>query len=695
MSRFVGVRTRGSRDSEDFAKQSQRNLRKGNYRQAAASLDSALRGSSDAVIEPLVSEFVAVAESVKGTQRTELVDAALTYRVAGLQITLGALNSGALETALEWADELLKRFPDDPGALTVRSLALEFQGKYGLALRTCDRLVEIASDTPEALLRRAAVRVAIANEGRQLSVNEVNANYRHAIDDYDTALELAPYLCEAYLLRGRVKVGIADFDAAAKDFALALDCDPNLLEAKFERGTVHESAGNYESALSDYNVVANEAPTVPHVHIARGRANAALGNLEEALTDFERALSLHGGLTEAYLGRARVRLELGDYAGAHTDFDVAAGIERDNPGALRGRALAAINIGATLLGSNQYEEAQGEFVEALHDCDTALGFDDHDAFAHWYRGYALRGLDGHDWAVSAFGSALEFMDEAEAANIARLRADRAESLRLWGVTAGRADKLEEAVAEFMTVAQLAHQAEDLRWTLSGRAAALSSLRRYAEAEEAFDEALARDPGSAWARIGHATVRYFRGAPDDAALELAEAAEHADSRPRDVAWASVTRALILEELGQLDRAAVSYDAALGGRVDAGAYLERGSLAEAFGSDTALTRAEADYRYVLSLEESSVDALNSLAWLYADGLGTFDRLEEATALAGTAAALAESDFARGFPLDTLGWAYHRLGRHDEAVEVLHEAHQISPHRLVRRVHLEVAREAQGVE
>jgi tetratricopeptide (TPR) repeat protein len=685
MARLKGVRKPGSRDPETLVQQSQHNLRKGNYRQAAASLDSALRGSSDAEVEPLVSEFVEVAKSVKGTQRTELVDAALNYRVAGLQITLGALNSGALETALDWTDVLVKRFPDDPGALTLRSLALEVQGKYELALQTCDRLVKIASANPEAFLRRAAVRVAIANESQQLPGKEVDASYRRAIDDYNTALELAPHLCDAYLLRGRVRVDLGDFDAAAKDFALALRCDPNLLEAKFERGTVHESVGDYEAALSDYNAVASAAPNVPHVHVARGRANAVLGNLEEALTDFDRALSLHDGLTEAYVGRARIRFERGDYTGAQTDFDIAAEI--------RGRALAAINIGATLLGSNEYEESHGHFIHALRDCDNVLALDDHDAFAHWYRGYALRGLDGHDWAAEAFRCGLEFMPETEVANLTRLRADRAESLRLWGAAVGRTDKLEEAVAEFTTVAQLANDADDLVWTLSARAAALASLRRYEDAQDAFDEALARDPGSAWARIGHATVLYLRGASEDAARELAEVAQHADLRPRDVAWAQVTRALILEELGQADRAAESYDASLGDRTGAAAYLERGMLAEAFGSDAALTRAEADYRHVLSLDESSVDALNSLAWLYADSFATPEHLEEATALAGTAVALAGSDFARGFPLDTLGWAYHRLGRHDDAIEALSEAHQTSPHRLVRRVHLEVARDARA--
>lgn len=690
MTKVPGVPKHGSRDPEDLVKQSQRNLRKGNYRQAAADLDSALRAPSGAAIEPLISEFFEVARSVKEGRRTEVVDAALNYRVAGLQITLAALNSGALETALDWTDGLLERFPDDPGALTLRSLALEFQGNYELALKTCDRLVEFDNRDAQAFLRRAAVLVSIANEAPASTGNEAETNYRRAINDYDTALKIAPNLCDAYLLRGRVRVNLGDFDAAATDFALALNCDPSFLEAQFERGALSESVGEYGPALSDYNVVAKEAPRFPHVHVACGRVNAALGNLQEALADFDRALNLHDALTEAYVGRARVLVELGDYARARADFDLAVQLDSEDSGALRGRALAAINLGATLL-ANDYEEAQGEFDRALRDCDALLVLHDQDGFAHWNRGLALRGLDGHDWATEAFGRGLGFMPAAEAVTILQLRADRAESLRLWGETVGRADKLEEAVSEFDAVAQLAEGAEDLVWTLSAKAAALSSLGRFESAQDAFDEALARDPGSAWAQIGRAIVLYLRDRPADAVRELAQVADRADFRPPEVAWAQVTRALILGVLGQPDRAAESYDAALYDRNDPRAYLERGAFAETFGADVGLTRAEADYRHALSLDDSSVDALNSLAWLYVDRLATPQHLDEARALATRAARLAESDFARGFPLDTLGWANHRLGRHNEAIEALTEAQKTSPYRLIRRVHLEAAREA----
>jgi tetratricopeptide (TPR) repeat protein len=679
---------RSSADPANLLRETERNLRKGNYGRAAAGLDFALRSASDTDVEPLLSEFVAAGRSAESEQSAAAVDAALTYRIAGLQVTLTALNSGASDTALDWAQKLVRRFPDDPGALTLQSLALEVQGKYDLALETCNRLIEIDKHDPEAFLRRAAVLVAIANEASPRTDNA--STYQRALADYDRALELAPRLGEAYLARARVKVTLGDVPGAMSDFGQALQCDPQMLDAQFERGALREAGGHYESALQDYDAVAKKAPTVPYVHVARGRIHAACGELEEAVADFAQALHLHDGLAEAHVGRGGALLELGDFAGAQSDFDHALAVEPGNIGALQGRALAAINIGATLLGSNDYEAAQAQFERALDACDAVLAFEDDDALAHWHRGLALRGLDGHDWAADAFEQAVGLMPAAEKATIVRLRADFAEALRLWGETVNRKDKLERAVAEFAAVAEAA-DVDDLVWTLSSRAEALASLGKHEAAQALFDEALERDPGSAWAQIGRARLLYASGRPEAAVEELAKVAGSADFRTADLAWAHVTLALILEELGESRRAAKSYDVALHDRSDPVSYAERGAFAETFGSRTGFARAEADYRHALSLDASSVDALNSLAWLYTDKLATSEHLLEATDLAARAVTLAESDFARGFPLDTLGWAYHRLGRNNEAIEALAKAHETAPYRLVRRVHLEAARAA----
>src|SRR5262245_60828109 len=224
-------------------------------------------------------------------------------------------------------------------------------------------------------------------------------------------------------------------------------------------------------------------PSAPHVHVSRGRIHAARGELEAAVADFTRALELHSELPGSYLERGRALFDLGDVAAAHTDFDRVLALEPGNIDALQGRAVAAIDLGVALLASNDSEAAQDRFYRALEDCDAVLAVDDRDPFAHWHRALALRGLDAHDWGAEALERAIALMPSPDTATIARLRADRGEALRLWGETAGRADKLEEALAEFAAAEPA--DLEDLAWTLSSRAAGLVSLGRHDSAEPLF------------------------------------------------------------------------------------------------------------------------------------------------------------------------------------------------------------------
>jgi Flp pilus assembly protein TadD len=76
-------------------------------------------------------------------------------------------------------------------------------------------------------------------------------------------------------------------------------------------------------------------------------------------------------------------------------------------------------------------------------------------------------------------------------------------------------------------------------------------------------------------------------------------------------------------------------------------------------------ERDLRRVISLKPDHAHAYNALGYTLAD---RNVRLEEALPLIEKAATLAPRD---GFILDSLGWAYFRLGNLDKAVALLREA------------------------
>ncbi len=81
-------------------------------------------------------------------------------------------------------------------------------------------------------------------------------------------------------------------------------------------------------------------------------------------------------------------------------------------------------------------------------------------------------------------------------------------------------------------------------------------------------------------------------------------------------------------------------------------------------------ERDLRDILSREPENADALNALGYTLADKT---DRFQEALGLIERAIALKPNDH---YIIDSLGWVLHKLERHEEALEHLVRARDISP-------------------
>jgi tetratricopeptide (TPR) repeat protein len=92
-----------------------------------------------------------------------------------------------------------------------------------------------------------------------------------------------------------------------------------------------------------------------------------------------------------------------------------------------------------------------------------------------------------------------------------------------------------------------------------------------------------------------------------------------------------------------------------------------------------RAEADLKQALALNPDSPQALNYLAYTWAD---RGERLEEARVMLEKAVGLAKND---GHIVDSLGWVYYRLGRYEDALRELERALTMVPGEAVVNEHL----------
>ena len=87
-----------------------------------------------------------------------------------------------------------------------------------------------------------------------------SGKYRPALEDFNTASELAPQSAEAFASRGLAYQQIGKMEQAQADYKLAIELDGRLAEAYFGRGSLSELSGNIPAAISDYTKVIDIKP---------------------------------------------------------------------------------------------------------------------------------------------------------------------------------------------------------------------------------------------------------------------------------------------------------------------------------------------------------------------------------------------------------------------------------------------------
>ena len=139
---------------------------------------------------------------------------------------------------------------------------------------------------------RRRLRSTVPNhlkEGRKLLVL---GQYDAALCEFNKALEISPYLGDAYYQRGCVYRARGAIDLALADFDRALRCDPQIARAYLHRCRIRTERGEFDSALADFNLVMIIRPNDAECYLARGVCLAEKGTLTEAILDFQRVLKL-------------------------------------------------------------------------------------------------------------------------------------------------------------------------------------------------------------------------------------------------------------------------------------------------------------------------------------------------------------------------------------------------------------------
>jgi tetratricopeptide (TPR) repeat protein len=150
---------------------------------------------------------------------------------------------------------------------------------------------------------------------------------QHAVDDYNTAVKLAPKKAQPYYYRGVFYAAQTDVDTALRDFDTALSIDPKLVSALSQRAIVYVTQKNFSGALADFSEALRLQPKTAALWSERGYVCLLLRDYESAVKDEAEAIRLDPKLARAYFFRGAAFGDLGDSPNAVSDIVIAVGLD--------------------------------------------------------------------------------------------------------------------------------------------------------------------------------------------------------------------------------------------------------------------------------------------------------------------------------------------------------------------------------
>lgn len=473
--------------------------------------------------------------------------------------------------------------------------------------------------------------------------------------------EVAP---GAYLA-ARQALSMSEFAQATDYFSQAMVADPDnpmLLENAL---TAFVSLGQIESARDISRRMIQTGADSQLANMVLLGADAKSGDWENVLEDLDAGQSV-GPLFDDLL-RGWTLIGEGRVSDALEQFDSV--IEQDGVSAfgLYHKALALASVGDL--------EGAAEIMSGDENDAMRLNRSGIVAYAQ-----VLSQLDRNDDAIALLDEG--FGGDLDPA-LAQLRARLADGERV-PVTAIR-DATDGVAEIYMSIAGAlggetsngyillyVRMAQYLRPDLTEAtlmaAGLLERLGQYDQAIAAYRRVSRDDPAFAAAEMGRAEALRSAGR-DDAAIEVMQ--QLSELQPDNPA---IHTALgdALRQLERYEEAATAYDAAIA-QFDSPAepqWVVYFARAIAYERTDRWDEAEADFRTALELNPKQPQVLNYLGYSYVE-MG--ENLDEALTMIEEAVAARPDS---GYITDSLGWAYYRLGRFQEAVEPMEKAVSLVP-------------------
>jgi tetratricopeptide (TPR) repeat protein len=562
----------------------------------------------------------------------------------------------------------------------------------------------------------------VATYGRSELANKAIEEYRAAIDADPTSAYLTSGLAELYAKTGRIRDAVVE----AQDI---IKRNPNNLEARRLLGRIYlRSLGDMQAgngsesvlklAIEQYEQIVRLQPDSMDDHLLLGRLYRLNNDLQKAEGEFKIAVKLQPDSEEAVTTLAYLYNELGDTARATQVLSSVPGAERsaklysalgytyeqqkqykeaieayrhaieldrDNLDAIRGLAQNLLNDGQSDAALEQYkviadanpEDAQtyvriaeiyrkqGKFDLALENLKKAESMVQ-DSVEVPYNIAAIYQAQGrYDEAVPIMRELLKKSEKPDGKYSNGEKSNRAVFLERLGTIYRDQGNNPAAVETFREIVALGGD-EDIERGYQQIIDTWREAKEWQKATDAAKEAVQKLPTSRDLKMVLASQQADMGEADKA-LKDVHALLKGDSSSDD-RQVYITLAQMYTRLRRFSEAEQALDKAeqLSTKADDKEYVWflRGST---FEREKRYPEAEEQFKKVLASDPEHASALNYLGYMLAD---QNTKLDEALGYIKRAVDL---DPANGAYLDSLGWAYFRLGKYELAEDNLLKASQ----------------------
>jgi tetratricopeptide (TPR) repeat protein len=275
---------------------------------------------------------------------------------------------------------------------------------------------EIYGDRAESYLKKKDYDKAIADYS--IFIERIKRTRQVIPEVYDNRGQayLAKYQTEKQDNKANlddVKLALADFEEYISE-AASKNPPSDPTDAYLSRGDAYLITDDYDKAISNFGLYLNKNTTDAYAYGRRGVAYEKSKNMDAALADFQKALAINPTDANAQAGYTRILLTKDPKTAlAELSKGISSPPKKEQKDRVASRALVYMQLGDT-----DKVSGPGDYANAINDYNFLLKLDPNDKGALSNRATANLKLGAYDKAVTDYDSylALEKTDQTGIAN---------------------------------------------------------------------------------------------------------------------------------------------------------------------------------------------------------------------------------------------------------------------------------------